>query len=186
MASLYICDQKEESMTQHQVTRQSSVDRVWALPIDHVDNAWDCAHQGSAILDHAEQHFKLPQVGQYRDKLAVQALRNARTDLKAVMEYLDGISEAQPMRQDQIREQFAIPKLGSQVILTAEVAAQVSESNEYLKRIADALEQLVHRGVPTDTPWSALADYEIVHVDGDRRNNEASNLRLIKKPEVPK
>lgn len=52
------------------------------------------------------------------------------------------------LKQDQIRERFQAPVLGTRTMVIAEVAAQVSESNEYLKRIADALEQLVHRGVP--------------------------------------
>lgn len=52
------------------------------------------------------------------------------------------------MRQDQIRERFQTPVSGTRTMVIAEVAAQIAESNEHLKRIADALEQLVHRGVP--------------------------------------
>lgn len=52
------------------------------------------------------------------------------------------------MKQDQIREMFCrlAPNLKHEI--AAEHLAQIAESNEYLKRIADALEQLVHRGVP--------------------------------------
>lgn len=56
------------------------------------------------------------------------------------------------MREDRIRDcqtvKFVHRGEPEFIDVQLEIAAQIAESNEHLKRIADALEQLVHRGVP--------------------------------------
>lgn len=80
----------------------SSVDRLRELQTTSDYGApWLLAYRGSAVLNNAEQHLRSVDWHKGKQGLikdawdAVQKLRNARTDLKAVMEYLDGIAEVQ-------------------------------------------------------------------------------------------
>lgn len=73
--------------------RMSSVDRI--LP-KSLMSIWLTAHYGSKILDHAERHLRDEDGYVHQRNLqAVHTLRNARTDLASVMEYLNGIAEVQ-------------------------------------------------------------------------------------------
>lgn len=78
--------------------RQSSVDRLMEPSHTMVDISYT-AHLAIAILDHAEQHLRNRYNGIYipgrdpGDWQGMQTLAGARTDLCAVMEYLDGIAE---------------------------------------------------------------------------------------------
>lgn len=73
---------------------KSSVDRLLA-PSDMKMAPWWYAYYGISVLEHAEKHINKITVMTRPEAVAVQKLRDARADLRAVMEYLRGLEEVQ-------------------------------------------------------------------------------------------